>query len=293
MAAEARQCVKCLSYTHFTKNCKKADGCAVKGCNADHHLLLHPAIEGTASSLTVKRSSAIARCNKLQASYVNVSRLLECPVLLMSLPVRLSNGSRVYDTFALLDAGSEITMITAKAADKLKLTGPKESLEIQWWQGDKKRVESTVVDFRADDVDGYSGLDLEQVYAVPEMEVADQEYERIDVEKRWPYLRGLGIPSVDASKIDVLIGLDQVKAHIQLSVKKPPRSTVGPTAFLTKLGWCLGGRTKKRVKNEQPSARRVSFIRAHGTEDESLADCLERFWNTVNGNSVGHFPSAT
>ena len=46
------------------------------------------------------------------------------------LPVKVSNGSQTVEVNALLDAGSEMTIITSKLADELQIKGVKKDLNI-------------------------------------------------------------------------------------------------------------------------------------------------------------------
>ena len=54
-------------------------------------------------------------------------------VLLPIVPVVIRANNKVVDTFALLDPGSEVTLLSSWVKEKLELTGPAESAVIGTW----------------------------------------------------------------------------------------------------------------------------------------------------------------
>ena len=284
VAANSR-CVRCLKY-HGKFQCRSKGTCQVPNCNGSHHTMLHrPGSQH--STIDVKRSTSIFSCNPIKPSTVNIQGK-PVQVLLQVVPVKLVNGTKSYTTYAFLDGGSQISMIAESAAKKLDLVGPNERLYVQWWDGELKRIDSRLVDVRADAVDGSDGVDLEQAYVVKHLEVSDQRTYAVDVGKHWPHLKGLSIPFVDANKVEVLIGLDNTEAHVQLDVIRPKTKGSGPHAFKTCLGWCLAGKTHSRQVKGEPAVRRSHSIRVVNDDDRLLHHLMEQQWKV---DAMGTLPN--
>ncbi|KAK4021255.1 hypothetical protein OUZ56_003174 [Daphnia magna] len=88
----------------------------------------------------------------------------------------------------------------------------------------------------------------------------------------WTHLRGLDVPNVQPEDVGVLIGLDVAEAHDHMDSVKPPAGTIGPIAFKTPFGWCLGGQTG-------PPQDGRTFI-AHIVSEESSEDLNELVKNS-------------
>ena len=127
--AERKTCVKdlklcfnCLSKNHQIKDCQSKITC--KECNKKHHSLLHieklpdgheAQVEATSSSVSHVKSQ-----NKSKRT----------PTYLQVLPVTISNGENSIKTNALLDCGSDTTLVSKNLADKLNLKGKSLNLNI-------------------------------------------------------------------------------------------------------------------------------------------------------------------
>ena len=201
-ARQSRQWYRCLKGQHLGKDCKSKVQCDVKGCEKRHHTLLH----GDEAVIRVK-SAYIAVGQSVHVISVNESEH-ESDVLLMVVPVVKANGARTIETFAMLDGGSQITMVTEEIAKALKSTAPKRPLEIQWWQGKTFRFDSSVLKLEIRHRDGSTRLQAERAYTVPTLNVTDQRYGTgRTLARYWPHLQGLEIPAVDGSKVGILIGM--------------------------------------------------------------------------------------
>ena len=95
-------CFNCLSNRNVLKNCKSDFSCRIDGCSKKDHTLLHDE-----SRVNINVSSNVSNA---KVTYVQV------------LPIYASNGARSVKVNALLDSGSDSTLITKVLAGKLKLT---------------------------------------------------------------------------------------------------------------------------------------------------------------------------
>ena len=126
-ARQSRQCYRFLKGQHLGKDCKFKVQCGVEVREKRHHTLLH------GDEAVIKAKSAYAVGQSVHVMSANESEH-ESDVLLMVVPVVVANWARTIETFAMLDGGSQITMVTDEIAKALKSTGPIRPLEVQWWQ---------------------------------------------------------------------------------------------------------------------------------------------------------------
>ena len=103
-------CFNCLSKGHVLKNCKSDFSCRIDGCSKKHHTLLHDE-----SRVNINVSSNVSNA---KVTYLQV------------LPIYVSNGTRSVRVNALLDSGSNSTLVTKVLANKLKLTGEDQPLTL-------------------------------------------------------------------------------------------------------------------------------------------------------------------
>ena len=93
-----------VSKSHVAKDCISKYSCGKEGCGKKHHNLLHE-----------DKKANINSCNTLQ--------IQNAVTYLQVLPVIVTNGSNQVKTKALLDTGSDTTLITAELAKQLNLKG--------------------------------------------------------------------------------------------------------------------------------------------------------------------------
>ena len=97
----------CLSKGHQLNDCKSDFRCRKDNCNRKHHTLLHQELK--AGDLTINN------CNK--------DRDIDNTTYLQIIPVTIHNNTNSVKQWALLDTGSDATLISEEIADKLKLKG--------------------------------------------------------------------------------------------------------------------------------------------------------------------------
>ena len=106
-ASDNKLCFNCLSKGHQLNDCKSDFRCREDNCNRKHHTLLHQELK--AGDLTINN------CNK--------DRDIDNTTYLQIIPVTIHNNTNSVKQWALLDTGSDATLISEEIADKLKLKG--------------------------------------------------------------------------------------------------------------------------------------------------------------------------
>ena len=176
MALSNRLCFKCLNGGHFKDHCpKEIFKCQVRGCVEDHNTLLHPdpneQVERTSAtnisfrgfprntrdghqqnSTPTSQLSGTQRISQEQQSASEASVTAapgagERRICLGVLPVKVKarRGTRIVETYVLLDRGSEVTLRKEQLFSELGTWGSKCSYELQGVTGSRK-VEGHVVD---------------------------------------------------------------------------------------------------------------------------------------------------
>ena len=115
-ARKEKLCKNCFSKGHTTKDCICKLKCRANSSGKKHHTLLH-----RQDQRQVSISSSISH---------KKTNLPKTTIFLQVLPVKVSNGSQTVEVNALLDTGSDTTIITSKLADELQIKGVKEDLNI-------------------------------------------------------------------------------------------------------------------------------------------------------------------
>ena len=130
-------CFNCLSTTHKIKECKSDKSCRHDGCGRRHHTFLHlPSVKAVNKDKPTP-SHATVNSNSTNSEYT----------FLQIVPVTLFNGKTSVITNAILDSGSDSTLIRSDVATKLGLTGENKPLKISNILSTTASVNSTMVNF--------------------------------------------------------------------------------------------------------------------------------------------------
>ncbi|XP_045026266.1 uncharacterized protein LOC123470255 [Daphnia magna] len=274
VAKEKGVCFNCLGGKHRSADCRSKPACESTGCRARHHSLLHGAGEFflRKAHLVSSRLPSEAK-NVFRTSNTRHCSRLTSDVLLAVVPVRLRAGCRTLDVFALLDTGSQATLLREDAANALGLTGRPRKIRFGTFHGKDPVVETRLVGFSVSSLEGDQSYKVSDAFVVPRLNVGQRKIK--DVLASFDYLRDLNFPARDAGEVQILIGMDVQDAHLNIEVRRPPSGVRGPNAVLTPFGWCVVGRTYPLSAVEDPS---INFVKL-GTI-EQLEECVERFWKT-------------
>ena len=102
--SDNKLCFNCLSKGHQLNDCKSDFRCREDNCNGKHHTLLHQELK--AGDLTINNC--------------NINRDIDNTTYLQIIPVTFHNNTNSVRTWALLDTGSDATLISEEIVDKLK-----------------------------------------------------------------------------------------------------------------------------------------------------------------------------
>src|SRR4029434_10079113 len=153
--------------------------------------------------------------------------------------VCLFNGNKKMETYAILDDGSERTMLLHSAAQELGLHGRSEELALRTIRQDVRAVPGRSVSFSvASAIHPQKRFRIEQAFTSTELGLSTHSYPVKSLQKAYHHLRGLSGPTTAQPLL--LIGSDY--PHLLTPVDRvhlgPPG---GPAALRTCLGWTLQG----------------------------------------------------
>ena len=244
LAKKKNLCFNCLKSGHRTQSCKSPNRCFQQDCSKKHHTTLHdvfqkaPAKEHQANpSITVGMST-----HESNEVYLQIA-----PVLISS-----STGKRK-KTYALLDTGSQSTLIRADFAAELKLHGNKTKIKMS---SIKDRGESIIVhevDLRFSSNVNNKMFEAKGAYIIP-VEKFNMPYLGF---KHVSHLKGLKVTDIRAEDLKVLIGAD-----------------IKPWRLKTSFGWAVfESKCLCKSNTNQISVNCLSI-----SSEEDLNNTIRSFW---------------
>ncbi|KAJ8381811.1 hypothetical protein SKAU_G00025890 [Synaphobranchus kaupii] len=234
-----KRCWRCAR-KHQAAQCTLKKPCNL--CQGKHLLALHEIntrSERASKDVAVKEESCLT-------SSASDSLYLDRPeagnrVMLKVVPVIVQYGERTLDTFAILDDGSERTMLLPAAAKSLGMKGTPEALPLRTVRQDIQVLHGHTVSFRVFPAGNpQTGYTIDGAFTASRLSLAQHTYPIDRLQKKFKHLRGIPIPPLREAKPSLLIGSDQ--PHLVTPVEpvrlSPPG---GPAAVHTRLGWTLQG----------------------------------------------------
>ena len=271
-------CFKCLqSNKHIAAKCPVKQNCTWDGCGKRHHRLLHGAGKvfprhKLPISAGAPESSAGNQVNVARAS-IHES---EGTVLLQVLPVTIHGPSGSKTVNALMDMGSEVSLIDTELANGLGLEmGPAEPLLLST-VNEMKTHQSHKVSF---DMEGNAPHDREMftvcdVRTVSRLGIHTHVIDWPAEKNSWPHLADLPLPATTSSDVKVLLGADCFQLIVPREVRDGPPGS--PSAVRCQLGWTVSN----RLPNKQRRSAATTQVNHVRTIDTGLDQQIEQFWTT-------------
>ena len=234
-----KRCWRCAR-KHQAAQCTLKKPCNF--CQGKHLLALH---EINTRSERASKEAAVKEESCLTSS-ASDSLYLDRPgagnrVMLKVVPVIVQYGEQTLDTFAILDDGSERTMLLPEAAKSLGIEGTPEDLPLRTVRQDIQVLHGHTVSFRiSPHGNPQTSYKINGAFTASRLSLAQHTYPVDRLQRKFKHLRGIPIPPLIEAKPSLLIGSDQ--PHLVTPVEPvrlgPPG---GPAAVHTRLGWTLQG----------------------------------------------------
>ena len=252
----AKACFNCLRTGHMVAKCQSKYRCSI--CNKKHHTMLHNDEKPPASN-DESNTSVSASAVKNGTTYLQI------------LPVEVfgPNGSAIAN--ALLDTGSQVTILSTKLANVVGLKGEKATLELTTVNGKSSPKQVSMVELTIKGINQRVEHSIQQVYVDKAFTLPCNTLQVQDIQT-YPHLKDIKIcKPIENQNVDLLIGANASEILLPLECRRGKPED--PIAVKTPLGWTIFGGVSNNLRN---SANPV-FV---GSIYNSLDEQLKKFWET-------------
>lgn len=154
--------------------------------------------------------------------------------------VIISNGPIEALVLALLDSGSEATLITQALATVLSLRSQSTNIRLRTFHGDDPAEPTRQVTFTIRSQDNLHSFFVRRAYIVESLNVAQRTINWPELKKQWPHLSDLPLEAFDSNRVGLFIGVNVPGALRQLDMRVPTIDTL-PSGVRTPFGWAAMG----------------------------------------------------
>ncbi|CDW61149.1 DUF1758 domain containing protein, partial [Trichuris trichiura] len=277
VARKAKCCFVCLSVGHQSRTCNVQKSCPISGCSRKHHRLLHGASfrQNVDSTQPISREQQELREG---SKVVQVGATIsDRAILLLVVPIMVRSSSATLSTYALLDSGSEASLITEDLAKKLGLNLKPTAVCLTTFK-DRQPIPTLAVSFEVASCDGSYVLQVREAFTVNRLNLSHRKIAAPAAKATWPHVADVPLNDVNCSEVQVLLGIDYFEVHRQLEIRSPARQGQ-PYAVRGPLGWMLAGPIQ-RTSNKNLAARQVNKVGLSELDTPCVETLLERFWST-------------
>lgn len=277
-----KRCWRCAR-THLAAQCTLKKPCSL--CQGKHLLALHEVntkADKGSQEVAAKQESCLVSStpNPLYLHRPGAGNR----VMLKVVPILIHFRGRTLNTFAILDDGSERSMLLPTAAKALSIKGIPEDLPLHTVRQDIQVLPGYTVSFRVSSFPNpRTSYKIEGAFTASRLSLAQHTYPIERLQKKFRHLRGLPIPALREAEPLLLIGSDQ--PHLVTLVEPvrlgPPGS---PAAAHTRLNWTLQGLVQLMG---QPTNSIQCLFTFPVPQLEELYKHVEKLWQM---DSIPHRP---
>ncbi|CAH8867840.1 unnamed protein product [Trichobilharzia szidati] len=181
------------------------------------------------------------------------------------IPVKVRAHGKEIETYAFLDNGSDVSLVTKDLLSSLGLEGTPSSMTLTTING-ASQVQGNMCELEVASMDENAMIKLDRVFALPSLPVSAPSLSISQEARRWPHLQELPFRELDDKRVTMLIGCDVPEAHWVLDQRLGSRKQ--PYAIKTLLGWVLLGPLHGNTKRGTVNYARIS--------EESIKDDIKR-----------------
>ncbi|CAH8485099.1 unnamed protein product [Dicrocoelium dendriticum] len=240
-----RLCQLCLKPNHDLLNCRSRRCCGSNNCKLLHHPLLHVERSNFGTPTTEGSSFALSH---IERSVVSLGLL----------PVLVSGPAGTIRTLALIDNGSDTSLIDSTLLQVIGVQGSVTTLNISTVAG-RCQVESQLVSVTVRSIDGDEAVQLDSIRSVSRLPEKLGTRNRNNDFDRWSHLSDLQLPELEG-RVELLIGCDNPYLHWVLDQRRGDPDD--PYAVKTPLGWIVLGPNKQHeIMRDQSTSLKVDRTR--------------------------------
>ncbi|KFD60552.1 hypothetical protein M514_27256, partial [Trichuris suis] len=202
-------------------------------------------------------------------------------ICLSVVPVYVGVGSWSVATFALLDPGSQGTLLTDEMSCRLNLTRKPSNVHVSTFHGHDPSLRVCSLDFVIRGRSGKQQFNIKGALVVPSLNLSCRTVDWSREKNKWPHLKDLPLDAINYENVSVLIGADNIELIQRLALRKPLRKGE-PFGVLTPLGWTVIGRLPQAFRPFQKFAQRTvnEIIVTKDDQLQAELEIYEPFWRT-------------
>ena len=227
-----------MKTNHHTRNSPSVKRCLRERCGRPHHTLLHEDHQQDSHvRLTSNRSCSTqpsatpqenVRSSKSESSSLptiqsNISQVCVQPqqkVLLQVLPVQIHSRGNLVTTYAVLDSGSDSTLIRKDLADRLQLVGETYRLNINTVGNRTTAQNLDRVSFSLSSKDQPDPVMVHGAWVIDKLNIPCFKVSNKRVAQQWNHLSDVDLPELDGGDVMILTGADMAHLLIHLEVRQ-------------------------------------------------------------------------
>ena len=145
---------------------------------------------------------------------------------------------------ALLDSGSDSTLVTKTIADKLKLEGKSQTLTMSNAVCSSTKTISKLVNFHIFSPSHPSKIPISNEWVVENLDLPRFKINKNTIKKEWKHFQDLPIEVDNSKEISILIGADFPHLHLSRSVRIGIRDRTH--SYFKTSGMGVNGRKRER-----------------------------------------------
>lgn len=199
-------------------------------------------------------------------------------VLLAVVPIVLESDGRKLETFALLDPGSQVSMLKASLLGQLGLNPPKKTAKFGTYHGQDPEVRIQKAKLTVSSRDGRLFLPL-CVSALDSLNLSQRSINWPVAKRRWSHLQDLQLEAIKSDQIALLIGSDSQEAQLILDYRRPKKGIDGPLAVLTQFGWSVHGPISTAQLHIPNKEETTSLHICNPPRESYLEELVHRLWS--------------
>ena len=259
-----RGCLNCLQIGHFSSRCRAPKACTVPGCEYKHHTLMHRFYNVDAQEADAPTAAKKFRFGARSATpppapltpsapplpSVHVTATSTSGSYLGVVPVIVEANGASVQTYALLDNGSDKTLVTDRLISALGVEGSPVDFTISGVNIDSVPYRGKQVDLKVRPLTGTDVLDVRRAWSVNALPSPDEPLPTRAALQRWPHMCDIELTRIPGATVSLLIGNDVSAAHLPYEHRSG--TDAEPYALKTALGWAVRG------PREPPKSRRGS-----------------------------------
>ena len=231
-------CFNCLARGHVSATCPSDVRCGAENCGKRHHSLLH-----NSKRVFPRHDDDSREMTPTDDKLVGTAAAGRSQVLLQVVPIKVHGPAGSHPTRALLDLGSQVTLVTDDLCDRLGISGPANDLLLTTVNG-KERLRSRRVTLSIQSAANGEKHEIRDAQTTPTINVTNLALDSYD-EVSWPHLADIQLPNETHGRVEVLLGADVFELIVPREVVEGPPET--PCAVRTLLGWTVTGHTTQRT----------------------------------------------